>query len=559
MYTIIKQSLAGTLNVIHNLLANRPHNQTTRLADPSLEHKKASNRLQLKPPTVQLSKDILDAFRQNVGCLAPETGGLLGSTTDEAVVDLYYFDEFSKNTPGSFYYDVQTLSKVFQDWKSEGYVTNGICHSHPTSYIRPSYHDISTALMLLRFFQLDYFYLPILQPKKNGLFTLFFYVVQVEEDNTLVTLDHVLKATADGYKLVPFRPWREIYAVAELDAYQASVAAEEANESAAPSDTTSEDTDLYFTKVKSLYPDHVLDKVIVCIGTGGARSFLENCARCGFRNYILMDKDIVSPSNVATQAVFISEMGKKKVEVLRDRILDINPCAQVLCVDQFLDDSMSDALFKSYLDHFPNRKPTDYLILGCTDSFEAQKRSSMLALKYGTPYLAAMMYDGGAAAELLFLYPGISECCPRCVLRSRFEAYESGFRNDVDSFACPIFATERMNATKGYLALMLLMYHEAPGSPFHTMLDEVKDRNFVWIRLRPDLKDTSIGIDLFDRVFASDAKRFTYFDETLWIPQKPDRPEFGSEPCKLCGGTGDLTHLSVDWADQDTRSIQFDQ
>ena len=115
MYTIIKQSLAGTLNVIHNLLANRPHNQTTRLADPSLEHKKASNRLQLKPPTVQLSKDILDAFRQNVGCLAPETGGLLGSTTDEAVVDLYYFDEFSKNTPGSFYYDVQTLSKVFQD------------------------------------------------------------------------------------------------------------------------------------------------------------------------------------------------------------------------------------------------------------------------------------------------------------------------------------------------------------------------------------------------------------------------------------------------------------
>lgn len=101
----------------------------------------------------------------------------------------------------------------------------------------------------------------------------------------------------------------------------------------------------YFKKVTSLYPDNVLDKVIVCIGTGGARSFLENCARSGFRNYILMDADVVSPSNIATQGVFISEMGKKKVEIIRDRIMDINPRANVICVDKFLDDRMSDEEF----------------------------------------------------------------------------------------------------------------------------------------------------------------------------------------------------------------------
>ncbi len=79
------------------------------------------------------------------------------------------------------------------------------------------------------------------------------------------------------------------------------------------------------------------------------------------------------------------------------------PKARVVCVDSFLDDAMSDEEFKSYLDMFPHRRPTDYLILGCTDNFEAQKRSSMLALKYGNPYLAAMMYAGGAAAELILL------------------------------------------------------------------------------------------------------------------------------------------------------------
>ena len=531
-------------------------------------------------PTVYVSRKVLDDFRKNVGRYTPETGGLLGSTGDETCVDICHFDRFSKNTPGTFYYDVPSMSEVFRTWKEKGYTTNGIYHSHPRGCTHPSYHDISTALLHIRFFGLEYFYLPILQPKK-GLFTMLFYVVTKKEENLVVTLDHVLKATEDGYELQPFRAWQETYSIRDLDRYRMSIEQKQtqhckvksaANAStnvstqsthkevpsvtnAVPSAVST--TSNYFSKVKSLYPEKVLDKVIVCIGTGGARSFLENCARSGFRNYILLDKDTVSPTNIATQGVFISEMGKKKVEVIRDRILDINPAARVICVDRFLDDQMSDEDFKGYLDSFPNRRPTDYLILGCTDNFEAQKRSSMLALKYGAPYLAAMMYAGGVAAELIFTYPGVTESCPRCLLRDRFEKYEHGFRNDVDSSACPIFATERMNATKGYIALMLLMYHEDPSSPFNNMLDEVANRNFVWIRLTPHLKDTPLSIDLFDRIFAGAPARFTYMDETLWVPQYPDRPEFSSAPCKMCGGTGDLRELAVKWADIDTRKISF--
>ena len=312
----------------------------------------------------------------------------------------------------------------------------------------------------------------------------------------------------------------------------------------------------YFAKVSTLYPPKALNKVIVCIGTGGARSFLENMARGGFRNFVLMDADVVSPSNIATQGVFISEIGRKKVEVIRDRIIDINPDAQVICVDRFLDNNMSDEEFKSFLDVFPGMTATDYLILGCTDNFEAQKRSSLLALKYGMPYLAAMMYEGGAAAEIIFVYPGVTESCPRCLLRDRFEKYESGFVNDVDSSACPIFATERMNSLKGYIALMLLMYHEDPENPFCRMLDDVKNRNFVEIRLTPYLKDTKLGIGLFDRVFAG-AARYVFFDESIWVPQHPDSEKYGEKPCKLCGGIGDLTALQTAFSNVDTRNIQF--
>ena len=139
------------------------------------------------------------------------------------------------------------------------------------------------------------------------------------------------------------------------------------------------------------------------------------------------------------------------------------------------------------------------------------------------------------------------------LLRDRFEKYELGFQNDVDSSACPIFATERMNATKGYIALMLLMYHEDPTSPFNDMLNKVANRNFVWIRLNPYLKETALGIELFDRLFAGTPERFTFMDETIWIPQHPDT----DPPCKMCGGTGDLREFSVKWADIDTRKIRL--
>lgn len=500
-------------------------------------------------PQAVFTREVLDRFRKDVGRLPAETGGMLASTGEEGIIDRCYFDRHSRNTPGTFYYDVESMSEKFREWKEKGYITNGIYHSHPTGAIRPSYHDVSSALLHLDFFRLDYFYLPIFQPQPQGRYTLYFYVARREKEKLRVGLESVIRAEEEGYGYPPFRSWQREYSIQDLRAYLGS--REKAPEQ------TDQMAD-FFGKTAKLYPQKVLDKVIVCVGTGGARSFLENCARSGFRNYVLMDADVVSASNVATQGVFVSEIGKKKVEVIRDRILDINPRARVVCVDRFLDDNMSDREFKSCLDSFPGKAPTDYLILGCTDNFEAQKRSSLLALKYGTPYLAAMMYKGGAAAELIFVYPGVTESCPRCLLRDRFEKYERGFQNDVSSDACPIFATERMNALKGYLALMLLMYREAPGSPFDRMLDEVKDRNFVEIRLTPHLKDSELGIGIFDRVLAG-AERYTYMDETLWIPQHPDRPEFGEKPCLLCGGTGDLRSLQSKWKWIDTRDIRFEK
>ena len=75
---------------------------------------------------------------------------------DEKIIDLCHFDVHSQNTSGTFYYDIESMSEVFRGWKAKGYITNGIYHSHPVGAIYPSYHDISTALLHIDFFGIDY-------------------------------------------------------------------------------------------------------------------------------------------------------------------------------------------------------------------------------------------------------------------------------------------------------------------------------------------------------------------------------------------------------------------
>ncbi len=40
---------------------------------------------------------------------------------------------------------------------------------------------------------------------------MFFYIVKKQDDDLVVTLDHVLKATEEGYELQSFTEWHETH------------------------------------------------------------------------------------------------------------------------------------------------------------------------------------------------------------------------------------------------------------------------------------------------------------------------------------------------------------
>ena len=76
---------------------------------------------------------------------------------------------------------------------------------------------------------------------------------------------------------------------------------------------------------------------VAVFGIGGVGSYVvEGLARAGIGNFILVDSDDVSISNLNRQIIATTKtIGKPKVEVAKDRILEINPNANVTIYKEF--------------------------------------------------------------------------------------------------------------------------------------------------------------------------------------------------------------------------------
>jgi len=97
-----------------------------------------------------------------------------------------------------------------------------------------------------------------------------------------------------------------------------------------------------FSRTELLLGPDALERLSRCkvaiFGIGGVGSYVaEALARSGVGSFVLIDSDVVAASNINRQILALhSTVGRPKVEVMRERILDINPMAKVETLQQFL-------------------------------------------------------------------------------------------------------------------------------------------------------------------------------------------------------------------------------
>jgi tRNA A37 threonylcarbamoyladenosine dehydratase len=110
-----------------------------------------------------------------------------------------------------------------------------------------------------------------------------------------------------------------------------------------------------FSSLSRVYGDRMMEMlagVHICIvGMGGVGSWsAEALARNGVAKITLVDGDNISRSNTNRQIHTLeSTIGQSKVDIMKQRILDINPECEVQAIEQYIDDdNLRDILERGY-------------------------------------------------------------------------------------------------------------------------------------------------------------------------------------------------------------------
>lgn len=154
---------------------------------------------------------------------------------------------------------------------------------------------------------------------------------------------------------------------------------------------------------------------VAVFGLGGVGSHCaEALARSGVGTLFLIDSDTVAPSNINRQSIaLISTIGRKKTEVLKEKIADINPDCKVFLCDAFVLPENMNEVFS-----LCPEKP-DYII-DAIDTVSAKLALVSYAKEHAIPILCSMG-TGNKLHPELFKIADISKTsvCPLCRVMRR--------------------------------------------------------------------------------------------------------------------------------------------
>ena len=174
-----------------------------------------------------------------------------------------------------------------------------------------------------------------------------------------------------------------------------------------------------FTRTALIFKDEGMSRLygarVAVFGVGGVGGHcVQALARAGVGALDVFDDDVVSVTNINRQAVAMtSTIGRPKVEVIRDQVMDINPQAEVACWQMFYTPENADDVDLSVYDY----------IVDAIDTVSAKLELISRAKALDIPVISAM----GAGNKLdptRFEVADISKTsvCPLCrVMRTQLK------------------------------------------------------------------------------------------------------------------------------------------
>lgn len=157
--------------------------------------------------------------------------------------------------------------------------------------------------------------------------------------------------------------------------------------------------DIFSRNTGILESDIMLKKGAIILGCGSVGSLVAlELARAGVGRFFLIDMDILGYHNICRHQCGVQDVGKYKTTAIKERILQINPTAQVFTEHKRIQDVPFDVITP-----FCN---SDTIIVGCADNREGDLYAdTMLAKPYKMPFISIGCWERAFAGEIFYCLP----------------------------------------------------------------------------------------------------------------------------------------------------------
>ena len=157
--------------------------------------------------------------------------------------------------------------------------------------------------------------------------------------------------------------------------------------------------DIFSRNTGILESDIMLTKGAVIIGCGSVGSLVAlELARAGVGRFFLIDSDILGYHNICRHQCGIQDVGKYKTTAVKERILQINPYAEVHTSNTMIQEVPLDQI-----EPFCN---PDTIMVGCADNREGDLFADVfLAKPHGMPFISIGCWERAFAGEIFYCLP----------------------------------------------------------------------------------------------------------------------------------------------------------
>ena len=156
--------------------------------------------------------------------------------------------------------------------------------------------------------------------------------------------------------------------------------------------------DIFSRNTGILESDIMLTKGAVFIGCGSVGSlFALELARAGVGRFMLIDSDILGYHNICRHQCGIFDVGRYKTDAVRDKILQINPYAEVVTYNMRIQEVPLDDLM-SFCD-------INTIVIGGADNREGDLYANGIAQHVGMPFMSIGCWERAFAGEIFYCLP----------------------------------------------------------------------------------------------------------------------------------------------------------